>query len=75
MVTWFEAAAHCESRGARLPTEAEWGYAARGPDSLIFPWGNEFDATALNFCDIACMPVAPWAELRACPKTSSHINN
>ena len=63
MVTWFEAAAHCESREARLPTEAEWGYAARGPDSLIFPWGNEFDATALNFCDINCMPVAPWAEL------------
>jgi formylglycine-generating enzyme required for sulfatase activity len=59
MVSWFESAAHCESRGARLPTEAQWEYAARGPDSLIFPWGNEFDGTRLNFCDEYCLPVAP----------------
>jgi formylglycine-generating enzyme required for sulfatase activity len=42
-VTWSEADEFCRIRGLRLPSEAEWEYAARGPDGLIFPWGNEFD--------------------------------
>jgi formylglycine-generating enzyme required for sulfatase activity len=63
-VSWFESGAHCESRGARLPTEAEWEYAARGPDLLIFPWGNEFDGTLLNSCDVNCLAAVPWADKR-----------
>ena len=49
LVTWHEALNFCEQRGASLPTEAEWEYAARGPDSLIFPWGSIFDGSKVNY--------------------------
>ena len=44
-ITWFEAEAYAAWRGGSLPTEAQWEYAARGPDSRIFPWGDEWDPT------------------------------
>ena len=53
-VTWFEANAYCKTRGSHLPSEVEWEYAARGPDNLIYPWGNTFDGNRLNYCDVNC---------------------
>ena len=45
---WQQAADYCEWRGMRLPTEAEWEHAAKGPVHRKYPWGDGPEPTCAN---------------------------
>ena len=44
-VSWLECEEFCQVTGVGLPSEAQWEYAARGPNGHLYPWGDGWDET------------------------------
>ena len=61
LVSWIGAKMYCNALGKKLPTEAQWEWAARGKDGRRYPWGNEWNPKWANvasdeFADVGSFP-------------------